>query len=131
VLHRSAILALAASVALAGCLGWQGQTGKAAISPPGIALRDPPPRCRATLRGRLWPPSDQPTFAVGRRRIAIDREGELVGDTETDARGRFEARVDRAGGYALTFSSETHHATVGLKVEACSTRAVELVAHRL
>jgi hypothetical protein len=44
---------------------------------------------------------------------------------------RFEARVDRAGGYALTFSSETHHATVGLKVEACSTRAVELVAHRL
>jgi hypothetical protein len=123
-------LAGATSIAVAACIGWEGQSGKSALSPPGIALQDPQPGCRSMVRGTLWPPPDEPTFVVARRRITIER-GDGRAEVETDQRGRFEVRTEMSGRYAATFSSETHHATAHVTVAACSTYVVDLVVRRM
>jgi hypothetical protein len=126
-----ALRACAFCLFLAGCLGWQGGTGKGAISPPGLALHDDPPRPRATLVGTLWPPADEPTFVVGRRLVVIAREGETAAEAETDRRGHFEARLPKPGRYVVIFSSEATEATAEVFItNVTSIFRVDLVARR-
>jgi hypothetical protein len=127
---RSPVPVWAAAFLLAGCVGWQGQTGKDAISP-GVSFRDPPPPARARLIGTLWPPAEEPTFVVAGREIAIAREGERVGETATDSRGRFEVRPARTGRYTFTFSASAHHATADVAiVDSYATYRLDLVTRR-
>jgi hypothetical protein len=116
---------------LAGCLGWQGGTGKNAISPPGIGMHDSPPPPRATLVGTLWPPSGEPAFAVSGRRIVIELDGEPSIDAETDRRGRFEARLSKAGRYSVRLVSDAADAVAPVSItDLGATVRVDLLAHR-
>jgi hypothetical protein len=112
-------VSLAACLPLAGCL----------VAPPTI-IDGPAPACRAVLRGTLWPPSDEPTFVVGRRLVTAERPGDPIVEVETDRRGSFELRVVAAGRYAVAFAADGHEAKVEVNVAPCSNRRVELVARR-
>lgn len=108
---------LAASLAVAGCL----------VTPPAI-LQEQPSAARATVLGTLWPPPDEPTFVVADQAIAISREGEPVGETETDRLGRFEVTFKKLGRYSFTFAANGHTATTDQTVgELYATYRIDLV----
>jgi hypothetical protein len=116
---------------LASCVGWQGTSGKSAISPPGVALHDPAPPPRATLLGTLWPPPGEPSFVVGGRRIVVEREGEVAAEPVTDRRGQFVANLARTGRYTATLSGDDAEATADVSVaDLFATVRIDLVARR-
>jgi hypothetical protein len=118
-------------LALAGCVGWQGGTGKNAISPPGVALHDSGAPARATLLGTLWPPAGEPTFVVSGRRIVVEREGEVAAEPVTDRRGQFVANLARTGRYTATLREADAEATAAVAVADLGAAVrVDLVARR-
>lgn len=116
---------------LTGCVGWQGATGKGAISPPGVAFRDPPPTPCATLQGTLWPPFGEPAFVVVGRRLVLEREGELAAEAVTDRRGQFVVRLARTGRYTARLTADDAEASGDVSVPDLGlTLRIDLVARR-
>jgi hypothetical protein len=93
---------------------------------PGLGMHEHTP-CRPTVRGTLWPPSGDPTFVVGSRRITVRQGTELVAETETDRRGRFQLDFLKPGPYSLAFQSDTHLAVTELTVRECAAEVANLL----
>jgi 5-hydroxyisourate hydrolase-like protein (transthyretin family) len=83
------------------------------------------------VRGTLWPPAGEPLFAVGTRHVVLQRASEIVAETETDRRGRFELRADKDGTYAVVFSESAYAAAADVKLGGCySSQKLDLFVKR-
>jgi len=99
------------------------------IAASGCLVPNPEPRtpCYVAVKGTLWPPSGEPMFVVSEQNVRLVRDGQLVAETETDRRGRFELRAARDGLYTVVFSTSSYAATADVGLGGCySTRRLDL-----
>jgi hypothetical protein len=99
----------------------------------GCLVPNPEPQtpCYAAVRGTLWPPSGEPLFVVGAQHVRLERDGQLVAETDTDRRGRFELRAEQGGAYGVVFSTASHTAAAAVTLGGCySSSRLDLFARR-
>jgi len=99
----------------------------------GCLVPNPEPRtpCYSAVQGKLWPPSGEPLFVVSAQHVQLERDGQVVAETDTDRRGRFELRADKGGAYRVVFSTASHTAWALVTLGGCySSSKLELYTHR-
>jgi hypothetical protein len=58
-------------------------------------------------------------FVVSAQHVRLERDGQLVAETDTDRRGRFELRAEQEGVYVVAFSTNARAATAEVKLGGC------------